>query len=211
MRPDRGDASSMESDHAATTAFPIEPLLAQRWSPRAFAARPVTRATLGSLFEAARWAPSCYNEQPWRFVFAQKADEEAFARLGSCLVDANRWALAAPVLMLSVAKTTFTRNDKPNRHAWHDVGLAAENLVVQAQALGLAVHQMAGFDVAKAREVLAIPSGFEPVAMVALGYPGDPDQLSDELRQREQAPRTRNALDEMAFEAKFGSGADFGQ
>jgi len=199
----------MQPDRIATTSFPIEPLLARRSSPRAFAAVPVARALLGSLFEAARWAPSCFNEQPWRFVFAVREDAEAFARLGSCLAESNaRWATAAPVLMLSVAKANFARNDRPNRHALHDVGLAMENLVLQAEALGLAVHQMAGFDLARARDLLAVPPGFEPVAMAAIGYRGDADQLPEPLRQRELAPRERQPLSELVFEGRFGQVAE---
>lgn len=201
----------MDPSRVAHTSFPIEPLLARRWSPRAFAPTPVPGDVLGSLFEAARWAPSCFNEQPWRFVFAHRAEHEAFERLASCLVESNaRWAAAAPVLMLSVARTTFTRNDKPNRHALHDVGLAAENLVLQAEALGLGVHQMAGFDVARARDVLAVPPDHEPVAMFALGYRGTPESLPDDLRQRELAPRQRRPLAEFVFTGRFGTPADLG-
>ncbi|MEZ5964129.1 MAG: nitroreductase family protein [Planctomycetota bacterium] len=196
----------MHSRSSASTAYPILSSLAERQSPRAFRAEPVTPAQLGSLLEAARWAPSCFNEQPWRFVFAHRSDGEAFERMASCLAAANaRWAAQAPVLMLSVAKTHFARNDEPNRHAWHDVGLAVENLVVQAQSLGLGVHQMAGFDAARAREVLAIPEGFEPVAMLAIGQPGDPEVLPDDLRARELAPRQRQPLANLAFEGRFGA------
>lgn len=199
----------MRLDHAASTSFPIAPYLAQRYSPRAFSEQAVPAAVMGSLFEAARWAPSCFNEQPWRFVFAHRADSEAFARLGSCLMEANqRWAMAAPVLLLSVAKTAFSRGDRPNRHAWHDVGLAVENMAVQAHALGLGVHQMAGFDAAKVRVAAAIPDGYEPVAMIAIGYPGDADKLPEDLRARELAPRERKPLATMAFAGTFGAAAN---
>lgn len=190
----------------APAEHPIESLIAERWSPRAFSERAVSREHLASLLEAARWAPSCFNEQPWRFVVAERTDQVAFERLASCLAETNRvWAARAPLLLLSVARTNFTRNDRPNRHAWHDVGLAVGNLLVQATALGLVAHQMAGFDAERARAQLSIPAGFEPVAMIALGHPGDPERLSDELRERELAPRTRKPLAELAFGGTFGT------
>lgn len=189
----------------AETDHPIHDLLRRRWSPRAFADRAIETEKLLRLLEAARWAPSSYNEQPWAFIVATKDQPEAFDRLAGCLVEFNaRWARAAPMLALSVAKLQFERNGKPNRHAMHDVGLAAENLVLQATAEGLAVHQMAGFDVEKARRDLALPEGYEPVAMMAVGYPGPPDSLSDALRQRELAPRTRRPLAEFVFSGTWG-------
>jgi nitroreductase len=192
-------------DKPAQNDYPIEPLLARRWSPRAFADRPLSGAELASLLEAARWAPSCFNDQPWSFIVAPRADAEAFERLSSCLVEANRvWAARAPVLLLSVARLAFARNDKPNRHAVHDVGLAVQSMALQATAMGLALHQMAGFDVERARTLLGLPEGHEPVAMIALGAPGDPETLPDDLRERERAPRTRKPLAELAFAGSFG-------
>lgn len=189
----------------ADTKYPIHELLRQRWSTRAFADRMVEPEKIRSLLEAARWAGSSFNEQPWSFIVATKANEEEYERLLSCLVEGNiKWAKHAPVLMLSVAKLTFDRGGKPNRHAFHDVGLAVENLVIQATALGLSVHQMAGFHVEKAREVFAIPDGQEPVAMIVLGYPGDPGGLPEELRERELAPRSRKALRDFVFAGRWG-------
>ena len=186
----------------ADVSQPVHPLIAERWSPRAFADTPLGAAEVGSLLEAARWAPSCFNAQPWRFLVATRSgDPDGFERLASCLMDGNSWAKAAPLLILTVAESNFERNGKPNRHAWHDVGLAAENLVLQAQAMGLVTHQMAGFDAARAREVLGIPEGFEPVAMVAVGHPGDPSTLPDPLGEREAAPRERKPLTAIAFGA----------
>lgn len=192
-------------DKRATTAFPIHDIIANRWSPRAFAKRPVSREHLGSLLEAARWAPSCYNEQPWAFLLATSDDSPSFERLAACLLEGNVWAKSAPVLMLSVAKLTFERNGKTNRHAHHDVGLAVANLVLQAQALGLCAHQMAGFDLAAARERLAIPADWEPTAMIALGYRGDENGLPETLRERERAPRTRKELSSFVFGASWGA------
>lgn len=189
----------------AETQYPIHELLRRRWSPRAFSSRRVEPETLRTLLEAARWAPSSYNEQPWSFIVALRDSPADYQHLLACLVEGNRaWAHTAPVLMLSVAKLNFERNQKPNRHAFHDVGLAVENLIVQATALGLFVHQMAGFDVEKAREAFAIPAGHEAAAAIALGYAGDPDSLPEKLRERELAPRTRRPLEQFVFSSRWG-------
>ena len=179
----------------ADTHIPIHDLLARRWSPRAFAEQPVESDKLASLFEAARWAPSSSNEQPWRFVVATKDDQAAYDRLLACLLEGNRkWAFRAPVLLVSVARMQFEDDGKPNRHAFHDTGMALENLLLQAAALGLVAHPMAGFNIEQARADLKIPAGFEPVAMVAVGYPGDPALLPDYLQQREANPRERTPV-----------------
>ena len=194
----------------AITETKILELLAQRWSPRAFLSHPVEPEKLRSLLEAARWAPSSYNEQPWVFLVATQQEPEDFARMLSVLVEGNRaWAQRAPVLMLSVARLNFERTGKPNRHAFHDVGLATANLMTQATALGLAVHAMAGFDVEKAREAFGIPPGWEPVAAIALGYLGEPELLPEKLRERERALRTRKPLGEMVFARRWGQVAPY--
>lgn len=190
----------------STTHFPIHALLSERWSPRAFTDQAIKTEELGSLLEAARWAPSCFNEQPWRFLVATRDDAAGFERLASCLMDGNAWARQAPVLILTVARMTFERNNKPNRHAWHDVGLAAQNLVVQAQALGLSTHQMAGFDVQRAREVLGIPAGFEPVGMIAVGHRAAPETLPEPLAEREVAARERKELDAIVLGPSWDGG-----
>jgi nitroreductase len=192
----------------AVNAHPIHELLKRRWSPLAFSGRRVEPEKLQSLFEAARWAPSCFNEQPWNFVVCTKDSPEDHERLVSCLSEGNQpWARTAPVLMISVARRTFARNGNPNRHALHDVGLAIENLIFQAMALDLFVHQMAGFDVTKARALFGIPDDHEPVAAIALGYPGDPEQLSPPLRERQMAPRQRKPLDQFVFGGRWGQGS----
>jgi nitroreductase len=190
----------------AETTYSIEPLIARRWSPRAFDERPVEPEKLRSLFEAARWAPSSNNEQPWRFLTATKHTNRAdYDKLFSCLFEGNsKWVFRAPVLMLSVASLVFEDGGKPNRHGMHDTGMAVENLVLQATALGLQVHQMAGYDVEKARRECQIPSGFEPVAMIAVGYPGDPAVLPDYLRERELKPRERQPIEDFVFSATWG-------
>ena len=181
-------------------------LLARRWSPRAFSDRAVDLETLASLFEAARWAPSSGNGQPWSFLVATNDNPAEHARMASVLVPGNAWAHKAPVLALSVA--TLDRSpDKPNRHAYHDVGLATENLVVQAHSMGLVIHMMAGFNVDKAREVFEIPARHDPVTMIAIGYPGHPDSLTEELRAKDLAPRQRKPIGEFVFSGKFGQSA----
>jgi nitroreductase len=180
-------------------------LLAKRRSPLAFSPRRVEGEKLLALFEAARWAPSSYNAQPWSFLLATQDQPAEFQRALHCLVEANRqWAQHAPVLILSVAKLHFAASGGPNRHAFYDVGQAAAHLSVQATALGLYVHQMGGFDVEKARAVFSLPEGYEPVAMMAVGYLGDRDALPEALRQRELAPRTRKPLEEFVFTGRWG-------
>ena len=178
----------------ADTSVPIHALLRERWSPRAFLERAVEPEVLTSLFEAARWAPSCFNAQPWTYLVGTSADPEGHARLARCLVEGNAWAHAAPVLACACAQEAFERNGKPNAWAWHDVGLASMSLVVQAQSHGLVSHQMAGFDPERTRAELAIPEGWTPVAFVALGYPGDAASLPAPLDEREGAPRDRKPL-----------------
>lgn len=187
-------------DKSADTQYPINDLLQQRWSPLAFSERMVEPEKLCSVLEAARWAASSYNEQPWSFIIATKDNQDQFERLLSILAQGNQeWARNAPVLMISVAKLHFESNGVENRHAFHDVGAAAAELAIQATANGLLIHQMAGFDVPLAREVYSIPEGYEPVAAIALGYLGDAQTLSERLQQRELAPRTRKPLENFVF------------
>ncbi|MGH7165362.1 MAG: nitroreductase family protein [Nitrospiraceae bacterium] len=189
----------------AATTYPIHDLLRRRWSPRAFSARPVEPEKLRSLWEAARWAPSSFNEQPWSFIVATKEEQGGYNRLLHCLSEGNRvWAQQAPVLMFSVARLQFEDNGEPNRHAFHDVGLAVENLVVQATALGLSVHQMAAFDTEKARAAFLIPASHEPVAGLAIGYSGDPATLPERLRERELAQRNRKSITQFVFAERWG-------
>lgn len=189
----------------ADNHYPILDALQQRWSPLAFSQQQVEPDKLCSILEAARWAASSFNEQPWSFIVASKDNSDEFNRLLSCLAEGNQqWAQNAPVLMLSVAKLHFERNGKDNRHAFHDVGAAAACLAIQATALGLFIHQMAGFDVAKARSTFSIPDGYEPVAAIALGYLAQPETLPETLYQREIAPRTRKPLENFVFTGSWG-------
>lgn len=194
----------------AAVAHPIHELLQRRWSPRAFADRMVEPEQLQSLFEAARWAPSSNNEQPWHFIVGTKADPAAHDRLVACLKEGNRkWAFRAPVLILSVARMNFEDEGTPNRHAWHDTGMAALSLCLQATALGMVAHQMAGFEIEKARTDLGIPAGYESVAMIAVGYPGDPATLPDYLRERELKPRERKPVTEFVSDGTWNGPPDW--
>lgn len=189
-----------DTDHA------VHELIRRRWSPRAFAARPVEAEKLASLFEAARWAPSSFNGQPWHYVVATIDDQDGFARLLNCLRPQNiQWAQHAPVLIMAVAQLSLRGDGKPNRHAFHDLGLANENLVLQAVALGLVAHQMAGFFPDKARETFNVPVGYEAVTALALGYPGDPEDLPPETKARELQPRERKPLSAFVFADEWGS------
>jgi nitroreductase len=189
----------------AQTTAAVMPSVANRWSPRAFAPTAVKKADLKSLLEAARWAASAYNEQPWRYIVATRDNAAEFDKLLGVLVEANQaWAKNAQVLMLSLAKKTYTYNGSPNRHAWHDVGMADAQLSLQASSLGLATHWMAGFSAQKAVEAYNIPDDFEPVAAVAIGYEGDPETLPEAARKAELAPRERKPHEALFFTGSFG-------
>jgi nitroreductase len=178
----------------------VLPIFHERWSSRAFADRDVTLADLKRVFEAARWAASSNNEQPWRFVIGRRGTE-THEKLRQTLMGFNQaWAGKAPVLILGMAKARFDRNDAPNTYALYDLGAASSYLTLQAAALGMTTHQMAGFDKAKAQELLGIPEGYELGSVIALGYQDEPDALENEaLIQRETAPRTRKGLREIVF------------
>ena len=197
-------------EKSAETQFPIHSLLKDRWSPRAFSEKPVTDEKLGMLFEAARWAASCFNEQPWSFLLATKQNEVEHNRMLGCLVEGNQvWAKHAPVLTIAVAKMTFDHNGAPNRHTYHDIGLAVGNLVVQATALGLSVHQMAGILPEIVKSQYQVPDNYEAVTALAIGYAGDPSSLPDELYQRELMKRTRKPLSEFVFINTWGQSSSF--
>ena len=187
----------------APTRHPVHALIRERWSPRAFSAQALTADEAATLFEAATWAASAGNGQPWRFVYAHRADETAFERLLGCLVPANQvWAKDAALLVLTLAQTTLP-NGNPNAWARHDVGAATTTLLLQATAMGLHGHAMAGYDAEKTRTAFALPPDVEPVAFVALGHQGAPDQLAEPNLTRETAPRTRKPVSEVAFEGTF--------
>ncbi len=191
----------------AITTEKIHELMQNRWSPRAFEAdKPVAEASLMALLEAARWAPSCMNEQPWRFLVCDKyRDEAAWLAMLSCLAEKNQqWASHAPVLLLSVAMEHFIQNDKINRWAAYDTGAASLSLCLQATALGLATHQMGGFDAEQCRERFSLPQNCTPMAVIAVGYQAEADVLSDEFKQRELAERSRAGMDERFYFGSWG-------
>jgi nitroreductase len=190
-------------ERPASTDHEILELLARRWSTRAYTAQSIEPEILRRLFEAARWAPSSGNGQPWSFMVARKEDSAGFEKIASVLAPGNAWAKAAAALAISVAALDRAPG-KPNGHAWHDVGLAAENLALQATALGLSVHMMGGFSAEKAREVFEIPERWAPVAAISIGYPADPNTLAEELRHKDLSPRQRRPIREFVFSGKWG-------
>lgn len=195
----------------AQTDHPVHELISKRWSPYGFSDRAVSDADLRSIFEAARWSASSFNEQPWSYIVARKDDPAEFDKLLSCLMEGNQgWARAAPVLVLSVAKRTFTHNDKPNRVAEHDIGLASGNICLEATARGLSVHQMAGILPDRAREVYGIPAGHDVVTGLAIGYAADPANLPETVRARDTALRQRKPLAEFVYSGGWGRSSPLG-
>lgn len=178
------------------------PEIRQRWSPRSFSDRTVSPADLETVFEAAHWAASSYNEQPWRFLVGTRGSD-AYQKIFSSLMEMNQaWAKMAPVLILGTAKTTFSHNNAPNAVALYDLGAAAATLCYQATALGLHTHQMGGFDRDIARKAFNIPDGFLIGAVIALGYQGDPSVLTVPFMvEQETSPRKRKPLSELVFNA----------
>jgi len=197
------------TEKPASTSVPIHQLLAGRWSPRAIDQQaPVARHYLVALLEAARWAPSCFGDQPWRYLVLDRFhDRDHWQLAWNCLTDGNKaWVRETPVLMASFADSAFRRNGKPNRWGQHDVGAASENLALQGWALGLVVHQMGGFDRERLREAFGVPEQFTAMAMIAIGHPGDPGELPEEKRISELKARQRVPLADMAFECHWEAG-----
>ena len=189
----------------ATTSVKVHDLIQNRWSPRAFDPDiDIQHDDLLALLEAARWAPSCFNDQPWRYIVCVKSKNEAsWQNALAILAEKNQqWAKNAPVLMLAVAMANFNHNGKPNRWAMYDTGSASLSLCLQATALGLIVHQMGGFDVDKSREIFNLPEDCQPMAMLAVGYQAAADSLGDDFKQAELAIRSRMPVDQLFY---FGS------
>lgn len=203
------DGKDLTEIKAAHPSRSIHQLITQRWSPYGFSSRPVPAQDLAALFEAASWAASSFNEQPWRYLLASRADDpDGFQKLLGLLTSSNqKWAKHVPTLAVSVAKRTFTETGKPNRVAVHDVGAASATLTFEATARGLFVHQMAGIDVDAAREALAVPDDFDVVAAVAIGYLADADDVDASLRERDRKPRIRKSLDEFVFTTEWAQPA----
>jgi nitroreductase len=176
----------------------VDDLIRKRWSPRAFDPKPLTDAQVLTLLEAARWSASCVNSQPWRFIWSHKDGSEKYQKLFNCLTERNQeWVQTAPVLMLTLTRTLFESNGKPDFWALHDLGLAMGNLTTQANTMDIYVHNMGGFDMDKAKENFALPDELQPVTMVAIGYLGDPAQLSEFNQKREAELQSRKSLAEL--------------
>ena len=187
----------------ATTQAPVHDIIANRWSPRAYdASKPVSQAQIISMLEAARWAPSCFGDEPWRFIVWDKnKDAAAWEKAFDCIVQGNQgWAKDAPVFVLICAGTLFEQNQKPNRWGAYDTGAAAVSLSLQATSMGLVTHQMGGFDGEKTRAAFNIPEQFEMMSMMAVGYIADVDALPEEAKERTLAPRKRKPLGELFYE-----------
>ena len=194
-------------DKKIDTQEKIDDLLAKRWSGRAYDAnRPVAHEHIISLLEAARWAPSCYGDEPWRYIVCDKStNEAAWDKAFSCLAEGNQsWAVNAPVLILALANTIFSNNNNENRWAQYDTGAASMSLCIQASSLGLMVHQMGGFSAEKAAEVFSIPEQYTSMAMMAVGYQLAEDRITGELMARESSARQRNPLTEQFFDGEWG-------
>lgn len=197
----------MALEKPATTAAPIHELMQRRWSTRAFdASRAVSREEIVAMLEAARWSPSCNGVEPWRFIVCDRTtDASSFDRAFDCLSAGNKlWVKNAPLLILAVASSDTLSGGRPNRFAQYDTGMAMMSLCLQAVALGLAAHQMAGYDVEKARTAFDVPADCMPMAMVAVGKQAAPDVLDAETKAKELAPRIRKALGERFFEGVWG-------
>ena len=196
----------MNPAKTATPDHSIHPLVASRWSPYAFADKPVAKSDLQSLFEAARWAASSYNEQPWRYILATKDDPAEFNRLLACLVEGNQaWAKNAPVLAIGCTSLNFALNGKPNAAAIHDLGIASATLTFEATARGLHVHQMIGILPDQARSTYSIPNDVQPLTALAIGYAAAADALPEKLRARDLSPRTRKPLREFVFSGTWSN------
>lgn len=183
----------------------VHELISKRYSPRAFSEKPVSSEQLADLFEAARWSPSSRNEQPWRFVVAQKG-EAAYDEFLDVLNEWNQlWAQSAPVLIAAVAKMNSSHKNYPNKHAWYDLGQAVAHLTFQATSQGLYLHQMGGFSQDKAKLNLNIPEGFEPVKMIALGYKGTLDRIPENYHADEGKQRIRLPLEDIYFKNTWNS------
>jgi nitroreductase len=190
----------------AKTDHPINELIAKRWSARAFSTRPVERSKLLSVLEAARWAPSSRNEQPWRYIVFTNDNPDKLKKARLVLKDINNYAKRAPVLICAITKKTYSDNGNYNRLHFHDLGSANENMFLEAFNQGLIMHEMGGFDIQKAKEVFKIPEDFEAGIMISLGYQDVHRVLPDSLRQKAHLPRERKPLSEIAFLEELGNG-----
>lgn len=187
----------------AKTDKPLIEVIKRRWSPVAFSSEPLTEKEILTLFEAARWSQSSNNEQPWRFIYAIKDDAENYQRLASLLFTGNEYAVQAYLLLLGCAVLNSAYNGESNRYAHYDTGAAMNNIFLQAVGMELVAHEMGGFDRERATKELRIPAGVEPMAMMAVGHPGNPDELPEKLKERQDKTRTRKELSEIVFRSRW--------
>jgi nitroreductase len=200
--PGKSDCDDEGMIKSAPAQYPILEVLGNRWSPLSFSGRKVEEDKLHRIFESARWAASCGNEQPWNYLVTHKGTE-AFDKLADCLVEGNSWAKNAPILILVIARTIFSQNLKPNRHGYYDTGMATGNLLAQATAEGLVAHQMAGYDAARADAAFELPAHHESISVMALGYYGDQLELNEKQKEREAKPRVRKPAEDFVFDSDF--------
>jgi nitroreductase len=190
----------------AKTDYPISEIIAKRWSARAFSTRPVEFSKLLSILEAARWAPSSRNEQPWRYIVFTSDNPEMLKRAQSVLKEINDYAKRAPILICAITKKTYSENGGLNRLSFHDLGAANENMFLEAFNQGLIMHEMGGFDVQRARQTFGIPDDYDVGIMIAIGYQDTYHVLPDRLKYKAFSPRERKPLSEIAFIEKIGNG-----
>ncbi len=184
--------------------YPVNKIITDRWSPRAFSMESLTHEQMNQLFEAMRWAASCYNEQPWNIIYAIRSEEENFQKLLGCLVEWNQsWAHTAGALAITVTKEHFKKDNSENIHAWHDLGLAIGNLTTQATDMGIYVHQMGGIEREKIRELFDIPEGYGIATGIAFGYPGELSDIPEDIAEDEHKPQERKPVSDFAFNADF--------
>jgi len=182
----------------------INKLISERYSPRAFSDQPITEDQIKIILKAASLAASSYNEQPWRFIYTLKSNQAAFDKMFNCVMEFNHdWAKHATALIVCVVKDNLSLNDKPNSHAWHDMGLAVGNLSMQALSMGIYIRQMGGFDAEIARNQLSIPEGYTPTSVIALGFLGDINKLPQHLQEREKTPKELRPLDSIIFDEEW--------
>jgi nitroreductase len=204
--------NSNESDkkeiavNRANTDHPVSEIIARRWSARAFSTKPVAFSRLLSILEAARWAPSSRNEQPWRYIVFTNDNPEMLKKAQSVLKEINDYAKRAPILICAITKKTYSENGNPNRLHFHDLGAANENMFLEAFNQGLIMHEMGGFDVQKAREVFNVPEDYEVGIMIAIGYQDTYHVLPDRLKEKAYTPRVRKPLPEIVFIEEIGNG-----
>ncbi len=190
----------MIDDNSVSSDFPVMPVILNRWSGFAFTDQELSEADVNTLLEAARWSASSYNEQPWQYIVGRRGDEN-FEKLEQCLLEGNSWAKDAAVLMCSVSKTFFEHKHKPNPHHMYDTGAATSLMHLQAADMGLYMHQMAGFESDKLRDLFEVGEDYELAAMIAIGHPGDHSAMDESLQKRASAPRTRKDMADMLWKA----------